>query len=176
MSQAKDFTVSTFGLLIAYFLPGLAALYGIALWSPQVASIFETFLSAKSNVGLFLLVSMGALLIGLSASPIRYLFYEEWFRFGPKLGPGDFAKLSDAGKLESFRTVVDEHYRYHQFFGHMSLLALPCLAGLVRIQGSRSVNGGWAFAICFVALEVALIFGARHTFQKYVERAKVILA
>jgi hypothetical protein len=175
VSQAKDFTVSTFGLLIGFFVPGLVGLYGISLWSPQISSVFRLFLTAKSNAGLFLIVLLASLALGLVTSPLRHLLYEQWFRFGPQLDAADFGKLSDTGKLETFRTIVDEHYRYHQFYGHVSLLILPLFAGLVRDQASRSCSGAWIFGISFTAVEVTLIYAARHTYGRYVSRAKIVL-
>ena len=32
----KDVTSTSFGLLIAFLLPGLAAFYGLSLWSPEI--------------------------------------------------------------------------------------------------------------------------------------------
>ncbi|MFI6155873.1 hypothetical protein ACIBCA_24670 [Kitasatospora sp. NPDC051170] len=177
MSQAKDFTISTFGLLIAYLLPGFLVLYGVSFWSPQVEGLFNTFRAAKSDVGLSLLMLMASLTAGLILSPMRHLLYEVWCRFGAaKLESADFQKLGEAGKLDSFRTVVDEHYRHHQFYGHCSLAILPVAAGLVRTQGSHSTNGAWLVSLSSVAVEAALIYAARNTYKKYVDRAKIVLA
>ena len=38
------------------------------------------------------------------------------------LKPEDFKVLYQDGKLPAFRAAVDENYRYHQFWGAMSLI------------------------------------------------------
>src|SRR5688572_28867809 len=67
------FTSTSFGLLIAYLLPGIIVLYGVSLWSPRVHAIFQTFLGANSNAGLFLLLLLASLIAGLLVSGVRVL-------------------------------------------------------------------------------------------------------
>ena len=86
----KDVTSTSFGLVIAYLLPGLMALYALSYFSIPVHALFLTFLKAESNVGLFLLVDAVCLLLGrwdeviiswlfllgiLIAAAVMYLLY-----------------------------------------------------------------------------------------------------
>lgn len=69
-------TSTSFGLLIAYLLPGLIGLYGASLWSNAVSKVFSTFLTSSSNVGLFILILLGSLVVGLVVSGLRWLLVE----------------------------------------------------------------------------------------------------
>ena len=60
----KDVTITSFGLIIAYLLPGFAGLYGLSFWSVHVSLIFSTFSTSASNIGLFLVVILASLIIG----------------------------------------------------------------------------------------------------------------
>ena len=78
-SGMKDVTVTSFGLVIAYLLPGLIGLYGLVFWSKTFKEMFSTFLTSESNLGLFLIVVLASLAIGLFANGVRWLLFEVWF-------------------------------------------------------------------------------------------------
>ncbi len=73
----KDVTSTSLGLLIAYLLPGLVALYAFSLWPGPLQSQFQVFLTAESNVGLFLLVILAAIALGLQITWV-------WYGVGPR--------------------------------------------------------------------------------------------
>ncbi len=52
MKDIKDVTSESFGLLIAYLLPGLMGLFGIAMWSATLRRLLATFLTEQSNFNL----------------------------------------------------------------------------------------------------------------------------
>lgn len=173
----KDVTSTSFGLLIAFVLPGLAGFYSLVFWSPRVQRLFNTFLTARSNIGLVLLVFAGAILIGLHVALLRWLLYERLLCRSMRFDPADFAVLGTAeNKLAAFRAVTEEHYRYHQFWGGMSIVMPMFILGwLVDL---------WAFLrwwqillglLGLVAMEVATACGAIAAYRKYVDRGKHIL-
>src|ERR1044072_4975504 len=132
----KDVTSTSFGLLIAFLLPGVAGLYVLSFWFPTVDEWLRTFLTAQSNAGLFFLVALAALTIGLQVTIIRWLLFEKWFGGADSLGATEFTALRDEQTLAAFRAAVDEHYRYHQFWGGMAVI-IPA-AILTAIHESRS--------------------------------------
>jgi hypothetical protein len=123
----KDVTSTSFGLLIAYLLPGLVALYAFSLWLNSIQSQFKVFLTAESNVGLFLLVVLAAITLGLQVTAPRWVLFELilfkllfWLISKKQyrkhvLSSEDFLILGVRSKLEAFRAATDEYYRYHQF-------------------------------------------------------------
>jgi hypothetical protein len=176
MGQAKDFTITTFGLLIAYFLPGMVALYGLGFWFHQIAETFKIFRTSNSSLGLFLMVLMGSLTIGLVLTPIRALLYEEIIWRGLKINTNSLSKVRQSGRLESLRTIIDEQYRYHQFWGNLSLAALPLAVGLAKTLWSDAWNRELSVVAVACLLEASTVWAAIESYGRYVERANEVLA
>jgi len=173
----KDITSTSFGLVIADFLPGLVALLGLAYWIPPLKAIFTVFSTAESNVGLFLLVALAAIAVSLVIGILRWAVFEPACDALFRLPSPDFASLgAHADKLSAFRAAVDEHYRYHQCFGGFAL-ALPILyfgwiADPTVVPG---LAGTILFWVVFALLEGALAAGAVDAYCKYSRRRSEIL-
>jgi len=172
----KDVTSTSFGLLIAFLLPGLVGLYALSFWWTTLRRVFDTFLTVESNVGLSVMVLLAALALGLQVTVLRWVIFECWICKKDRLVPTDFAALGGESKLSSFRAAVDEHYRYHQFWGGM-VLVIPVLwlaivweywGGLTKLEISLC-------SAALVAVEAITALAAREAFHKYVTRAKYIL-
>ena len=96
--QLKDVTTTTFGLVIAYLVPGMTGLYALTLWSSQADEVFTKFGTTEANFGLFLLVMMAGLATGMLLTPLKSLLYEEFVCRSSKLDPDLLATLADPGK------------------------------------------------------------------------------
>src|SRR5437868_1626373 len=72
LRRMPDITSTFFGLTIAFLAPGMVGLYSLKYWLTSTNRVFETVLTAKSNAGLFLMVILGALVLGLVVSAIRW--------------------------------------------------------------------------------------------------------
>jgi hypothetical protein len=175
VDQYKDFTSTSFGYIIAFLLPGVTVIYAGTFYFSGMRSTMDTFERSGSNIGLFLLITLAALAIGLILTPIRALIYEEALGGESKLEKSDFQKL-DAKRLGPFRAVVDEQYRYHQFWGSMSL-ALPVLFSGLAVRYTDELSWPEWIASVAVALgiEGATVWAACASFSRYVWRAKAIL-
>ena len=173
----KDVTSTSFGIVIAFVLPGLAAFYSLSFWSSIVNNILKTFLTVNSNVGLFLLVFAAAVIIGLHVTLIRWLLFEVWLCRAHKLDPSFFRNLGMAEeRLSAFRAVVDEHYRYHQFWGGMAVVIPIFVAGVLRQMWSGL--SGWQISLTLivaVAGEALTCWAAVIAYELYSTRAKEIL-
>lgn len=172
----KDITSTSFGLVIAFFLPGLVGLYSLSFWSTDMREIFQTFLTVESNIGLFLLIVLMALAIGLMVAAFRWVLFECIICKSIRLIPSDFKALNTEPKLAAFRAAVDENYRYHQFWGGMTIVTMPLYWGWLKSSWSilNIVNIFLAFVI-FSAIEALNIGAAIAAYQNYVVRAKYIL-
>jgi hypothetical protein len=193
----KDVTSTSLGLLIAYLLPGLAALYAFSLWLDPIQSQLKVFLTANANVGLFLLVILIAIALGMQITAIRWVVFELLFfkallelvirtfkRWSSKhklaeqfkLSKVNFSSLRDPAKLSAFQAVTDEHYRYHQFWGGMTIV-LPLL--YLGLRSSSSLDFSWAkscwSAFAFVIIEVITLAAAIEAYRRYVDRGNRIL-
>jgi len=174
----KDITAVYFGFIIAYLLPGLTGYYALSFWSSQVRAVFTTFISVNANVGLFFLVVLTSLVIGLQVTVVRWILFEKLctrlFRLPLPLQPAEFAKLGTEGLLEAFRGAVDEHYRYHQFWGGMAVV-LPILFSGWLVGSSLTKVGAVAWAVVFTCMELVTAMAAIDAWVKYTERARRIL-
>jgi len=173
----KDVTSTAFGLLIAFLLPGFVGLYTLTFWSPTVRHVFDNFQTAQSTVGLSLLVVLAALAAGLEITALRWVLFESWRSKRSRLKSTDFALLGlDEGRLSAFRAAVDEHYRYHQFWGGMSIVMPFFYFGLQR--GSCAdlpmACGGWGLFL-FSVVEAVTIVAACEAYRMSVGRAKEIM-
>jgi len=170
----KDVTSTSFGLVIAFLLPGLALFYGLSFWSSRIKVVLQKLLTSDPDAGLFILVLLGALSLGLLITPFRYLLYERWLSEKDRFVPADFSKLGEEGKLLAFRAAVDEHYRYHQFWGGMTI-ALPIIyCGWLIEFWSCSISIFLSILI-FVLIQGVTGYAAWDALKKFLSRARPIL-
>lgn len=155
-------TSTSFGLAIAYLLPGIVAFYGASLWSGTIARVFSTFLTAEANGPLFLMVFLVGLVLGIAAQAIAWLAVESaalrilytkertllslrfrgrvlfaGFKSGPlqRISGDDYARLREPDRLSAYRAFIDEIYRYYQFW-----------SGLVVVLPIVLIGWGWKAA------------------------------
>lgn len=178
--QVKDVTATTFGLVVAYLLPGVVALYALKYWSAPVADAFQTFLTTDANVGLFLFMLLGALILGLVVSPVRWLVYEVVLSIGNSMygkRPTDeeWQRLVLDDRIAAFRATIDETYRYHQFFGGITVTAPLLFIGWLT-DDERSSETSAMLIGGFVALELLWISAAIAAYKGYLKYTRAILA
>lgn len=171
-----DITSTSFGLLIAYLLPGLVALFGLSYWIQELRDLFDAFLTGGSNIGLFLLVALASIATNLQVTLIRWAIFEEWICRRYSLKPEDFKDMSNEGKFSAFRGAVDEHYRYHQFWGCMAI-ALPILfiGWAQRHDIYNFFWNGFLITVLFLIVEGLTWSGAVKAYTNYVNRTRYIM-
>jgi hypothetical protein len=172
--EMKDLTSTSFGYIIAFLLPGIFGLYALSYWFPQMGLMLQPILKADSTVGpsvVFLLIALG---IGLCVSAARFFLFEQILCRKHKLPLNMFVHLIEDGKLSFFKAVVDEHYRYHQFYGGCAVAFLILFIGWLRghLQISWYVS---TVSIGFVILELMLVSSGRQSYIRFVERSKTIV-
>jgi hypothetical protein len=170
----KEVSSTSFGLVIAYLLPGFAGFFALSFWSTSVQQMFFTFVEAPSNVGRFLLVILCSLVIGLEISLVRWLLFETLICRGVGREKCDFSELALEHKLAAFRGAVDEYYRYHQFWGGMAVV-IPFLGwGIVPTMSTCAAKLG--IAIAFLVVETINVAGAYWAFKNYIDTRTRILS
>ena len=86
-----------------------------------------------------------------------------------------FSKLTAEKKLESFKTVVDEHYRYHQFYGGCTLAVLILYTGWLR-HAIHNVDLRFLLvSVSFILFEWLTIVTGMDAFVCYVQRGTIIV-
>jgi len=173
----KDVTSTSFGLLMAYLLLGLVGLYSFTFWSTDLRKIFQTFLVAEWQVGLFVLVLATALITGLLVGAVRTVLVAVMVsRFqAPHLSPNSFKNLTNE-KFSAFSYVVDENFRYHQFWAGMVLVMPIFFFGLATESWDKITCSRVAVLfVGFAAIEVTTVVASWESYRRFVDRATVIL-
>jgi len=135
----KDVTTTTFGLIVAYLLPGVAGLYTISLYARGARHLFAP---RNGSVG-FVLLILSALLVGVFLNGVRTIIQHQeengkrtgiwgWKCKWTPINNKDFNKIKDPNKLACFVAVLDEYYRAYQFFGSLTLVLPPLYVGWAR--------------------------------------------
>ena len=158
-----------FGLVIAFVLPGFVCLWGASCWSSTVAGWLTVVPTANATVGGFLYASLGSLAAGLTVSSVRWAVVDTiHHRTGVQPPEWDFGRLQD--KLQAFDALVENHYRYYQFYANM-LVAVAFASGCDVCSGSRdAIHSIWAI-VGLVFIENVFFAGSRDALRKYYSRA-----
>lgn len=180
----KETTTRSFGLLIAYLLPGIACFCYVAIWWQPFKSLLEKFMVSKSDIGSFLFVMLIALLLGLILNAIRWVLYEKIFLKKHSLPPAYFVTIIKDNSLLAIHTAIDENFRYHQFYGNLSLI-IPfysiTLVDHVLTTKNIELQTLWYFGVILglsllcIALEIIFIWAANESFLRYIERGTKIM-
>lgn len=170
----SDFGSTTFGYAIAYLLPGLTASVGAAFLSKNVAVIFIKVID-EQNLPLGLMGALGALAVGVFLSLFRALIFEEGIWRSERLSADDYGSLADDEQtFRAFHRMVDEMYRFHQFWGGMAL-ALPLVTVGAAIHDAIGPTEQAAVIALGIVLEAAAIWAAFATYKRYLVRIKRVL-
>jgi hypothetical protein len=169
----KELHSGNFGLLIAYVLPGITAVWGLSYVSETVEGWLAKAPESAPTVGGVLYVTLAAIGAGLVASTVRWLIIDtvhHWTGISrPRCQFSGFEQ-----KTGAYDMLGEVHYRYYQFYGN-GLVALT-FAFLIRrgSLGFLSSPVGWVDA-SYVALACILAAGSRDTFRKYNQRLEEVL-
>lgn len=158
-----------FGLIIAYLIPGTGLLYSIRDDSALVELWFAGNPVSSPTVAGFMFVSLASVAVGLVLSTVRWLLLDSLHhRTGTPPPQRDFEKLAD--RVEAFRILVENKYRYYQFYGN-SLMALLVTVP-VQINANRL---SWAQAALSLLLGIILFLGSRNTLSGYYRESAQLL-
>ncbi len=178
MDTLSGFTSTSLGYLLAYILPGLSAVFTASLYSRPIHRVLLKFEVAGSDLGLFLLVLMASLAVGLIMVPFRsFVFGKVFCRHTEYPSADQYKRLNDPATLQAFRAAVDESYRYAQFWGSFSLV-LPFLAvGILKGDWSQfsGLRQGISVTVA-VIIEVTLIYSAVKEFNDFARKSNYILS
>jgi len=158
-----------FGVVIAYIIPGTAVLYSFRGDSGLVDLWFAGNPVTSPTVAGFLFVSLAAVAVGLVLSTIRWLVLDTLHHHTGMPPPQrDFRILAD--RVEAFQTLVENRYRYYQFYGN-SLVAL-----LVILPGQLWANRlNWSQIFGLAILGLILFLGSRSSLAGYYKESAQLL-
>ena len=165
---------ATFGYAIAFIAPGAVALWGLTQFSPSLRNVLTTASVQQTSVGAFLIAVLAALSLGVIISGVRWLVFDKvLLRSTFDAGETEFAAFKGDAAHTAYRDIVENHYRYYQFYSNMVIAAT--IAYFCWITGSTSSESAKYLGLLFVAvLDVVLYFSARDAIQKFFKKAKQI--
>ena len=175
----SNVTSTTFGYVIAFLLPGMVGLVAASYWFPRLRAVLQELMTCDVSFGFFFGVILLALVAGLQVCAARWAVYEmliRKIRGKDRVLPEEFARLTNEGVLKAFRASVDEIYRYHQFWGAMSLLIPVVFFGWgLAYERTHALCIGWVITI-FAITEVLTCWCAYDTYFKSLGRSKKVLS
>ena len=160
----NSLSTQNFGLVIAYLLPGFVALWGVSYFSPTV----DTWISASQQnaptVAGFMYVTLASLAAGVTVSAVRWAIIDQ-LHHATGVVPTEWKFANLEGKLQGYLALIENHYRYYQFYANMFIAAGFSFAAKAVSAGSwASVRVGPL--IGFLLLEAILLAGSRDTLRK----------
>ena len=174
----KDLNEDSFGLLIAFLLPGFILLWGLSFTSPVVASWLTTSSSEHAiAVGGFLYSTLASLALGLLVSAVRWLIIDhplEWLGIhGKRL---KYEKLKDKDILATYQAIVANHYRYYQYYSN-SLVAIIGAFATYWIEKYQEKDSAvpWYVYVGIALLILVLFLASRDTLKKMYDKMNEIL-
>ena len=118
----KTVSSENFGLIIAYLLPGFVALWGVSYFSPTVGSWVTASQQGAPTVAGFMYVTLASLAAGVTVSAVRWATIDQ-LHHATGIRPPAWKFVNLEGKLQGYRTLIENHYRYYQFYSNMFVAA-----------------------------------------------------
>ncbi len=170
----NSLSTQNFGLVIAYLLPGFVALWGVSYFSPTVDAWISASQQNAPTVAGFMYVTLASLAAGVTVSAVRWAIIDQLHHATGIVPPAwKFGNLE--GKLQGYLTLIENHYRYYQFYSNMFVAAAFSFAARA-VSAGASVTLSSLANIAFVTLELVLFAGSRDTLRKYYSRTQQLLS
>jgi hypothetical protein len=162
----EENSLTNFGLLIAYVLPGFTALEGFPLVAPAGTS-WGTTGDPNPTLTSFLSGTVMALAAGLTVSTVRWLLIDSLHHAtGLRRPTRDFARLEKSVAAYEFLGLI--HYRYYKFYANM-------VVALLWAYAAHDHALGWRGLLDF-PLAALFFLGSRDTLRKYYGRTADLLS
>lgn len=162
-----------FGLLVAYLIPGATVLWGLSLFSPQLAGLFAAAPPNAPTIGGVLYLTIASLAAGMTVNAVRWAVLDTLHsRTGLALPPLDFSRLGT--NVEAFNLLIEIHYKHYQFHANM-VVATALAYACYRIHTGLRGTWGW-FDAGVAVLEIVFFAMSRDTLRKYYTRGAQLLA
>lgn len=170
----KDISNRNFGLLIAHVLPGFVALWGLQAVSPTVRFWMGAASSATDlpTVGGFLYVTLASIALGMTVGAIRWALIDGLHhRTGLPRPTWDDSKLQ--ANLAAFDTIVENHYRYYQFYANSIVSLVIVYAAHRWANGFHETDGSLELGLLVLCL--IFWFASRNTLNHYYSRVVAMM-
>jgi hypothetical protein len=161
-----------FGLIVAYLLPGFIGLAGVAPLVPAVALWLQPVSHGEVGVGppLYALIAAGT--VGMILSCCRFLLIDTIHGLTGISAPvWNDARLDE--RLEAFDYLVENHYRYYQFYAN-TIIAVLWAYPIHRFMRTSPLLGlGTDLGVLILC--AVLFAGSRDALAKYYTRTSRLI-
>jgi hypothetical protein len=168
-----DLSINQIDIIMAYILPGIVAMWGLGYLSGTVNKWLRSD-SKGPTLGGTLLLILGALSAGLIANALREQTID-WVHHhtGVEQPTWSFSQLS-AEKFPLFEGIVQNDFRYHQFYGN-SFLCILFAYGARQVKLRKWPWPPW-LELGVVFLLVVTWMGSRSDLKESYEAIKELLS
>ena len=174
--QQQDHLTKSFGLIIAFIVPGMIGLYAASFPVPGLRDWFGVASSQPPTVGGFLFVNVAAAGAGVFLSGLRWLVLEKWY-WGwlySENDRGGSVSIAERSRSELvYQNLVAQFYDFYLFYAN-TLFALI----LLYAAWAFTEEPHWGLAWAGVALAVAICVlerSARNSFERFHARRANLL-
>ena len=182
-----DTSSKSFGLAIAYLLPGFIGLWAVSLFDTGTQRWLGRAAQAPTTVGDFFFAVVASLGAGVFLSSVRWIVFDRFLNrtvFKKRLGKQpdhDFGKPGeDAAKLAALDRYVVDHYQYYQFNSNTAVaLAIAyvawTLSGVVTRGLVPSASASVGVLVILAGVEWILIQSAVGCLESYRKKTTHLL-
>jgi hypothetical protein len=166
----KEVTDKNFGVMIAFWLPGFLLLWGLSYSSPEIAAWLAKSSAADApTVGSFLYATLASLAFGMMVSAVRWLIVDHLLHHitGPARPTFDFGKLKDKDAFAAFQGVVENHYRYYQYYSNTFIAIVVAFVTYIFVGSQRPSISIW---VAVIVVSLTLLLAGRDCLKNYYER------
>src|SRR5579864_5217970 len=168
----KDVADKNFGVIIAFLLPGFISLWGLSYSSPTIATWLAKSSAADApTIGGFFYSTIASLALGLIISAVRWLIIDTSLRWVTDLPELNFRKLKEKDNFQAFQGIVENHYRYYQYYSN-ALIAIILSFGAYVISAPEPTSLMLWIGISVIV--VVLYLASRDALSNYRNRAAQI--
>ncbi len=159
----------SFGLLIAYVIPGSIFLWGIGQFQPEIRSWLGISDAAGETIGGFLYGTVASVGCGLFASTLRWLLVDTFHHVtGVRKSAWSFKNFHQ--HTAAYELLNEIHYRYYQFYANTAVACLFAAVARWLTSGFR-----WIELTLVIALFALFLLASRDTLVKYYARLDMLL-
>jgi hypothetical protein len=166
----KDVTDKNFGMIIAFWLPGVILLWGLTYSYPGISAwLNKTSGSEAATIGGFLYVTLAALAVGMVVSAIRWMIIDVFvFKYIPVIRVErtefDFGTLTNKEVFAVFQGAVENFYRFYQYYSN-TLVSILAAIVVYFFRGKEIIGCFSWLAIVFTC--IALFLASRDSLKNY---------
>lgn len=167
-------SILNFGQVIAYLIPGFIGAYALSRISAFLNKLMGlAFDNAFKIEGVVVLLFM-SMAIGLIISAIRLVILDKWI--DKNIGQAfhfNYSKLLDKDVRAAYDDLIQNSWRFAQFYGNMAVATLILFCFNIPIYISR-IWDYWLLTIAFFIAIIILFLAYQSEFKKTANVTKAI--